>query len=243
MAPLPPLPLDLLAPILSHIHAPESLRQLCLVSKSFLHEAQRPLYADIALTSGKVPAFCRTVTASSRVTGWVVRLSVQLSLLNDGAKINKDSLARALRLLPALRALEIIVSHTPRWARVAVATPEYFHTPWARRISAKILHGCPFKLKQFGSGLDMAQPDFIAFLGEQHEIEELVSYDIRGDTVRLPAGCLPKLRTFRGAVTRLEWKSDLPDTDVTTRLVRRELMDVQFPGYGALHSAKKCRLS
>ncbi|KAJ7511991.1 hypothetical protein B0H11DRAFT_2371520 [Mycena galericulata] len=226
MVPLPPLPCDLLGPILSHINDNSSILALCLVSRIFFHEAQRRLYADIVLKSPAVYFFCRTISESPSIGTCVRRLSIQVS-----ADPILGQVAKALHSLPSLRALEITHPQPHHWARMAFIWPGF--SPRPRRFSAHILHDCPFRLKKFSSAFRMADPAFIAFLGQQPEIEELISSDI-GDSLvlRLPAAFLPRLRMFRSAVTRLEFQYET-NTDPLRTVERQEMMDAEFYGVEA----------
>ncbi|KAJ6567947.1 hypothetical protein DFH09DRAFT_437639 [Mycena vulgaris] len=223
MAPSVLLPLDLLRPIVSSISDRESLLSLCLVSEPFLHEAQPQLFTDVALHSDAVASFCCTVSASSLLARHVRRLSIQLS----SEFSDTEALATALHALPGLRALEITGTDGPAWARTAVHSHAPISRPWAHRVSAKILHGCPFRLQTFASGFHMADPDFIAFLQEQPELEELVSYELTCRALTVEAGVLPALQVVRTAVTRVQFEPEVQAGIATPRAVREERMDIE----------------
>ncbi|KAJ7171435.1 hypothetical protein C8R46DRAFT_1349411 [Mycena filopes] len=201
----PPLPLDLLRPILSHVTDKESLLQLCHVSRRFHHEAQRLLYTDVALHSEAVSPFCWTLAICPTLSSHVRRLSLQLA----DSFTYLPLVARCLRSLHNLQALEITGDYPPAqpWRTTAATLPP---APWAHRGAAHILlAACPFRLKLFISAFRMADASMIAFLETQPEIEELVSLSTaEGGVVVLGAEALPRLREYAGAVTRLEFRTE-----------------------------------
>lgn len=75
----------------------------------------------------------------------------------------------------------------------------------------------------------MANPDFVAFLGEQSELQELISYDFRDNELRLPVGFLPRLRVYRSAVTRLVYEEESAP-EAASRVVRKERIDIRLGG-------------
>ncbi|KAF8148133.1 hypothetical protein K438DRAFT_1989315 [Mycena galopus ATCC 62051] len=221
MAPIPPLPLDLLRPILSHITDKGSLLQLCYVSKTFLLEARLRLFTDVSLESATVAAFCHTLLAMSPTQAVnVKRLSIQLA--NEFTALG--DLARTLRALPNLRALEITPPQPQAWADVLVRTRDGMLGAWKHTAAAHILHGCPFRLREFGSAFRVAEPAFLTFLREQPEIEELWSFDTAGDVVTLQVQMLPRLEKFRSTAPRLQFET-APEKGASQRMVHMERMD------------------
>ncbi|KAJ7818775.1 hypothetical protein B0H14DRAFT_3876886 [Mycena olivaceomarginata] len=231
MACLPPLPLDLLHPIVSHIGEKSTLLQLCHVSKSFLREAQSQLFADVALRSPAVSTFCCTISVSPTLALSVQRLSVQLA--NEFADM--DALARALRSLPNLRALEITPPQPDPWAKqLLFRMPESMGSTWTHAAAAHILHDVPFRLRVFGSSFGFREPALLTFLHEQHEIEELAALGMGmgGEVVKLPGGMLPRLKKFRSVMTHLVFEIEVglpggaaPESGV--RSFRQERMDLK----------------
>ncbi|KAJ6534199.1 hypothetical protein B0H19DRAFT_1185508 [Mycena capillaripes] len=220
MAPLTPLPLDLLHPILSHITEKKTLLALCHTSKSFLHEAQSRLFADVELQCTAVALFCHTISASSALAKSVVRLSIQLA--DDFTEM--DALSHALHSLCNLRALEIVRPQPCSWADVVYGSLD---TPWPHGTAARILHDCPFRLRVFGSAFMMAEADFFTFLGQQPEIKELASFDMSGDVVTLAPGILPQLKTFKSGVPRLKFEAGLEALGtVNERIIHEKRMDI-----------------
>ncbi|KAJ7662576.1 hypothetical protein DFH06DRAFT_1396673 [Mycena polygramma] len=207
MASPPPLPLDLLRPILSHISDTETILRLCLISKTFLHDAQQRLWGDISLRSAAVVSFCHTMSTSPALGHAVRRLSLQLA--NDLPASEIDGLARALHLLPNLRALEIAPPQSRSWADFV----SYPSARWQHDTAARILHGCPFRLTLFRSAFKFADADFITFLEEQDGIEELASFDMAREAVRLEGGMVPRLRRFWSPLQRLEFEEVESDGD------------------------------
>ncbi|KAJ7032204.1 hypothetical protein C8F04DRAFT_1359411 [Mycena alexandri] len=217
----PALPLELLRPILSHFTETQSLLRLCHVSRSFHHDAQRVLYADVALRSEDVALFCRTLTESPALAQCVRRLSIQLSNMFA----DMDELAQCMRSLLQLRALEISATQPHPWEKHTATLPEtMLTTPWTHSRAIHILSGCSFRLKVLASVFRMANADFTAFLEQQSEIEELVSFDTTGDVVMLAEEMLPNLREFWGAVTRLEFRTE-PGRE--KRVFRDRRMDIE----------------
>ncbi|KAJ7662572.1 hypothetical protein DFH06DRAFT_1471391 [Mycena polygramma] len=203
----PPLPLDLLRPILSHISDNGTLLSACLISKTFLHDARQRLWGDIALRSAAVTSFCITVSTSPTLGRPLRRLSLQLA--NDLPTSELDAVARALHLLPNLHALEITPPRPRPWADfVSYPSPR-----WQHDTASHILHGCPFRLTLFRSAFTFAHADFLNFLGEHNEIEELVSFDMARDAARLEGGMLPRLRRFWSPLQRLEFEEVESDGD------------------------------
>ncbi|KAJ7495304.1 hypothetical protein FB451DRAFT_1164046 [Mycena latifolia] len=231
---LPSLPLDLLPLILWHIPDIGSLLTLCLVSHTFLHAAQPELYAHVALQTDTVLIFCRTVTAAATLAARVRSLSFPLSPTLSETDI--AALARMLRSLPGLRALEIGPHWQPAWAPAAFHPANQFFAfePWPHRESAAhILRGAPFpfRLAAFRTGFTLAAPDVQAFLAAQPEIEELASLDVTpGEEAVLPAGVLPNLRLFQTAVAWLEFAQDdeveAGSGSTKKRVVQQERMDL-----------------
>ncbi|KAJ7254996.1 hypothetical protein B0H12DRAFT_1289151 [Mycena haematopus] len=223
MASLTPLPLDLLRPIVSHVTEKKSLLQLCRVSRNFLCEAQSRLFTDVSLKSSAVSSFCRTLSVSPTLAVCVQRLSIQLA----NGFTDMVELARTLRSLPNLRALEITQPQPQPWADVLVCTRESMLTPWKHSTDAHILQGCPFRLRVFGSAFRIAEPDFIAFLADQHEIEELGSFDTTGDVITLSAAMLPRLKKFKTTVPRLQFET-ATEWGFAKRMFREERMDIKI---------------
>ncbi|KAF7368370.1 hypothetical protein MVEN_00158700 [Mycena venus] len=220
MASLLPLPLDLLFPIVTHITKKQTLLRLCHVSKSFLHEAQWRLFADVPLQSGDVVSFCRTVSASPRLALAVRRLSIQLA--DDFAEI--EELAHALRLLANLRALEIIPPQPESWPDVLVRTRENILAPWKHSAAAgRILQVCSFRLRVFRSAFRMGDANLLDFLYAQSEIEELGSFSTtESEVITLKPQMLPRLKKFSSAVTHLHFETGV---DLEGKPSRREFLD------------------
>ncbi|KAJ7617164.1 hypothetical protein FB45DRAFT_223031 [Roridomyces roridus] len=197
-----PLPLDLLQPILSHVDDKSSLLELCLVARSFLPEAQRRLYDDVALSSFAVVRFCEAVTkpVSQPVASFVRRLSIEIS--GGIALPQQRAIALTLSRLPSLEALEF--SHQPaHW--VYVATYKDFRYPLSSAEGILTGFNWPFRLKTFASGFYMSDPHLLEFLEEQSAIEELVLFTIvSSGPIRLPPRCLPNLKRFWSPAARLD---------------------------------------
>ncbi|KAJ7662561.1 hypothetical protein DFH06DRAFT_355357 [Mycena polygramma] len=203
----PPLPLDLLRPILSHIADTETLFYLCLISKTCLHDAQQRLWGDVSLRSAAVASFCRTVSAAPALGRAVRRLSLQLA--NELPASELDGVAHALHLLPNLNALEITPPQAHRWADFVT----YPASRWLHDDTARILHGAPFRVMLFRSAFKFAHADLIQFLREQDGIEELVSFDFAREAVRLKGEMLPRLKRFWSPLQRLEFDQVEGDGD------------------------------
>ncbi|KAF8163948.1 hypothetical protein K438DRAFT_1775844 [Mycena galopus ATCC 62051] len=224
MASIPPLPLDLLRPNFSRVTDKESLLQLCYVSKTFFQEARLRLFTDVSLEDVTVSAFCHIILAVSPTQAVnVKRLSIQLS--NDFTALG--DLARTLYSFPNLRALEITPPQPRPWMDVLVRTRQSMRGAWKHTAAAHILHGCPFRLREFGSAFRIAEPAFLAFLHEQPEIEELRSFDTSGDVVTLQVQMLPRLKKFRSTVPRLQF-DPAPEKGASQRVVHMERMDVKI---------------
>ncbi|KAJ7189666.1 hypothetical protein GGX14DRAFT_547045, partial [Mycena pura] len=190
---------NLLRPILLFVAEKQSLRDLCLVSRHFVSEAQPRLYSDVAVRSSAVTSFCHTIISSPFLAKRVQRLSIQLSSLDASTDLDVDLLSAALHSLPNVRALEITPPQPTHWAQA-----EHRHGLWS---AAHILRHCPFRLTKFVSAFHVAHADYMAFLGEQPDIEELVSLDMttRGSHPEPKPAHLPALRLFRTAMVRLEF--------------------------------------
>ncbi|KAJ7779740.1 hypothetical protein B0H16DRAFT_1448187 [Mycena metata] len=220
MALLPALPVDLLRPILSHVPEKQFLLRLCRVSRGFHHEAQRALYADVALRSDDMALFCRTIAASPALAHCVRRLSIQLS----DSFADRDELTQCMRSLLQLRALEISAAQPHPWDTDTVTLrSNMLATAWTHSQAIHILSGCSFKLKVFASAFRMTEPDFAEFLEQQPEIEELLSFDTSPSVLKLAEETLPRLREFASAVTRLEFQTE-PGQE--KRVFRDRRMDI-----------------
>jgi hypothetical protein len=146
-----------------------------------------------------------------------------------------DALARALRSLPNLRALEITPPQSDPWAKqLLFRMPESMGSTWTHAAAAHILHDVPFRLRVFGSSFGFREPALLTFLHEQHEIEELAALGMGmgGEVVKLPGGMLPRLKKFRSVMTHLVFEIEVglpggaaPESGV--RSFRQERMDVK----------------
>jgi hypothetical protein len=175
------------------------------------------LYVDVVLHSEIVSSFCSTISGSSDLARRVQRLSIQLS--NDFA--NMDALAHALHTLSNLQALEINCPQHGPWEDVVLRPL----VAWEHCTAARILHGCPFRLKVFRSGFTMTEADFVMFLSQQPELEELVTFDLVGDVVTLEPQMLPRLRKFKSGVARLAF-GNIPGESARDRVFQQERMDI-----------------
>ncbi|KAJ7245324.1 hypothetical protein C8J57DRAFT_1524456 [Mycena rebaudengoi] len=202
MACFPPLPLDLLRPILLHIHSVESLLNVCLVSRTFLADAQACLYTDIAVRDASVVLLCRTISESPAFGPRVRRLSVQLSSTFSCM----DQLGHTLRALPRLRDLEVTCPQPLAWVPAMFFPRSTIGVPWAHRDAARVLRQCNFRLRTFRSGFGMLHADLIAFLEEQDEIEHLTSFDPVCTVAPLAVDLLPRLKIFTSCVTQLQFQ-------------------------------------
>ncbi|KAK7052746.1 hypothetical protein R3P38DRAFT_3596089 [Favolaschia claudopus] len=220
MASSPPLPLDLLRPIVSHIIDLSTLVQLCQVSKTFLQETRPRLFSDVSLRSTDVSLFCRTIFASCGLGAAVLRLSIQLG--NDFDEL--EALAITLRALSNLRELEITEPQPRAWANVFVRTRQSILTSWKHSGSAWTLRGCTFRLRVFRTAFRVGVPDMLAFLQSQDSIEELALFATEGESVMLSAKTLPRLTKLKSAATHLQF--EVEDT-TTRRIFHEERMDVQ----------------
>ncbi|KAF7351701.1 hypothetical protein MSAN_01603200 [Mycena sanguinolenta] len=224
MASSPPLPLDLLRPILSHITENQHLLALCRVSKTFSHEAQPLLFIDVTLASCFVAAFCRALVLFPTRALLVQRLAIQLA--NDFPEARMTALGRMLRSLENLRELEITPPQPAAWTDVLVRTRESMLQPWAHVDAAYVLLGCPFRLRLFSSGFRMSHPAFLGFLNVQDQLEELRSFDTTAEVLTLPARMLPQLRKFNSALPRLQFEE--ADRVLRAHVLQQERMDVMI---------------
>jgi hypothetical protein len=146
-----------------------------------------------------------------------------------------DALARALRSLPNLRALEITPPQPDPWAKqLLFRMSESMGSAWTHAAAAHILHDVPFRLRVFGSSFGFREPALLTFLHEQHEIEELAALGMGmgGEVVKLPGGMLPRLKKFKSVMTHLVFSIEvgLPGgaaAESAVRSFRREQMDVK----------------